>query len=342
MEKIIETLYSLEQINEREYREFHDLCGAPLFYDWRFLQAAENSPLLPVKATYYLTMRIGGKITAFMPIYLQRMDIVDPFKVLEQKADMYNSGDDYGLFSHVMHCFNSTILNSSDDPNVYYELMLCAREMGEAVGARYFGLLNVEPSPLLTQSKQTSMQVNYMFDRYYVDLPNFSHFNHFVECLPYDGRGEMRRQMRKFTNSGARASIVAPPFDQRLEQLCELCFQTTARHGTPQYFPARPLASFCRQCGDLIRLNLIERDGELLAGMVCFQEQGRLHLWSAGMKYEGLGFSPYTICFANAYQYAFEQGLQRVEAGRLNAKIKTRLGLQPLPLYAVTSRTPLC
>ncbi|MEB6337731.1 GNAT family N-acetyltransferase [Serratia rhizosphaerae] len=339
MEKIVETFSSLNQMNEGEYQELHARCGAPLFYDWRFLQAAENSPLLPVKATYYLTMRISGKLTAFMPIYLQRMDVVDPFKVLEQKANMHNSGDDYGLFSHVMHCFNSTILNGGGDPDIYDDLMSRAITIGEKVGARYFGLLNVEESQLLTQSKQANMQVNYMFDRYYVDLPHFNHFDHFVESLSYDGRGEMRRQMRKFASSGARASIVAPPFDQRLDQLCELCFQTTARHGTPQYFPARPLASFSRQCGDLIRLNLIEQDGELLAGMVCFQEQGRLHLWSAGMKYEGLGFSPYTICFANAYQYAFEQGLERVEAGRLNAKIKTRLGLQPLPLYAVTSTT---
>jgi len=336
VEYITDTLHTLKQLDEEEYRCFHAQCGSPLFYDWRFLQAAELSPLLSVKQFFYLTVRIEGKLVAFIPAYLQRLDVVDPFRVLEQKADIRNEGDDYGLFSHIMHCFNSTVLSFSSLNHIYDSLFMRLKLTAKEVGARYSGLLNVAESPLLPLAAQADLNINYMFDRYYADLTHFRDFEHFVESLPYDGRGEMRRQMRKFNDSGAVASIIAPPFDQRLEQLTELCFQTTSRHGTPQYFPAAPLARFSRLCGDLIRLNLIEKEGELLAGMVCFEEQDTLHLWSAGMKYEGLAFSPYTLCFANAYQYAFQRRLKRLEAGRLNAKIKTRLGLQPLPLYAVT------
>ena len=55
------------------------------------------------------------------------------------------------------------------------------------------------------------------------------------------------------------------------------------------------------------------------------------------MRYDSSGFSPYSLCFAKAYEYAFEHGLQRIEAGRLNARIKLRLGFVPEPIYAITS-----
>ncbi len=61
------------------------------------------------------------------------------------------------------------------------------------------------------------------------------------------------------------------------------------------------------------------------------------HVWSAGMDYDDTGFSPYTAGMAAAYQYAMEAQRARVEGGRLNARIKARLGLHPLRLYAILS-----
>ena len=55
------------------------------------------------------------------------------------------------------------------------------------------------------------------------------------------------------------------------------------------------------------------------------------------MTYDGLDFSPYTIGVAEAYRYALAQGKRRIEAGRLNAKIKHRLGLSPMPLHSIVS-----
>ncbi len=60
-------------------------------------------------------------------------------------------------------------------------------------------------------------------------------------------------------------------------------------------------------------------------------------IWSAGMRYDLTDYSPYTVSFAFAYEWALGAGMHTIEAGRLNARIKTRLGLQPLPLYSATS-----
>jgi hypothetical protein len=152
----------------------------------------------------------------------------------------------------------------------------------------------------------------------------------------------MRRQLRKFATSGARAVVETAPFS-RLEELTELCHLTTKRKGTPQYLPAAPLARLVESCGDMIRFVVvyapdpIDARDRIVAGIICIDDGPVLHVWLGGMTYEGLDFSPYTIGVAEAYRYALAQGKRRCEVGRLNAKIKHRLGLSPLPLHSIAS-----
>jgi predicted N-acyltransferase len=337
MEITIDIYTSINQLSEKEYYQFHSNRNGSLFYDWRFLLAAEQSPLLAVKKTYYLVAREHGQLLAFLPLYLQDLHVVDPFQILAKNAGLCDQGDDLGLFSHIMHCFDSTLPSRQATPALLDAVMSRLRELAMAEGASYFGLLNVHDPFLLQHAESLGLKVNFMLDRWYAELTEYRDFDHFIQKLPGDGRNEMRRQIRKFEASEASLSILAPPFDERLEQLTALCQETTARHGTPHYFPAAALARFSRLCGDLIRLNLIEQNGELIAGMVCFQQQDTLYLWSAGMRYDQVDFSPYTLAFTNAYRYAFANRLKRLEVGRLNAKIKTRLGCQPERLYTITS-----
>jgi predicted N-acyltransferase len=337
MEIKVEIYSSLSQLSEFEYDQFHNNRNGTLFYDWRFLTAAERSPLLEVRKTYYMVARSHGQLLSLLPVYLQKLSVVDPFKILADKAGIIDYGNDYGVFSHVMHCFDSTIPCRQTSLELYDVLICRLRKLAIIEGASYFGLLNVQDPFLLQHAGALGLNVNFMLDRWQTELAEYANFEHFIQQLPYDGRNEMRRQIRKFEASEATLSMLAPPFGKRLDQLTALCQETTARHGTPHYFPAEPLARFSRLCGDLIRLNLIELKGELVAGMICFQQKGALHLWSAGMRYDQVEFSPYTMAFVNAYRYAFDQQLTHLGAGRLNEKIKRRLGLQSERLYALTS-----
>jgi predicted N-acyltransferase len=337
MEITINIYSSIKQISQEEYEQLHLYRNGTVFYDWRFLLAAEQSPLLAVKKTYYLVAYHHGKLLALLPVYLQDLAVVDPFRRLAENAGVYDQGNDTGLFSHIMHCYDSMIPSRESSPELYKALFFRLRELAIEEGARYFGLLNVCEPSLLQHASELALNINFMLDRWYIDLTEYDDFEHFVEKLPADGRREMRRQLRKFDPKKCTLSMLSPPFDERLEQLTELCHQTTARLGTPQYFPAAPLAHFCRLCGDLIRLSLVEYEGALIGGVICFRQKDTLHIWSAGMRYDLVEFSPYTLAFAHAYQYAFAQGFARVEGGRLNEKIKTRLGFRPERLYAITS-----
>jgi len=78
-------------------------------------------------------------------------------------------------------------------------------------------------------------------------------------------------------------------------------------------------------------------EDRIVGGFICIDDGPVLHVWLAGVSYDGLDFSPYTVCVAEAYRYALAQGKRRIEAGRLNARIKHRLGLSPRPLYSIAS-----
>lgn len=337
MQLRVEIVDALERIPLGAYERFFSCSGASPFYDPRFLAAVERSPLLPTHGAYYVLVLHEQRIVAFMPVYLQRIGIMDPLGILKQSTGLVDDGNDLALFSHIMHCVTSTIPSVIGSSDVYSLLFDALAKLARSTGARYYGLLNVADEMLLTAAIDCGMRIGYMVDRFYTDLDRFHDFDDFVEKLPANGRTEMKRQLRKFAASGAHAEIVAPPFDDKLQQVAALCHATTSRYGTSQYFPAAPLTEFSRLCGDLVRLCTIEHDGHIVGGIICFEQGDTFYAWSGGFTYDQTDFSTYTIAFAKSYQYAFEHNLRRVEGGRLNTKIKTRLGMRPCRLHAITS-----
>lgn len=332
----VEILNSIEQMDEAEYRVFHHASGASFFYDWRFLCAAERSPLLAIKGAFYLLARENGRLVGFVPAYLQLVQTVDPFGLLARTADIQSDREQCALFSHAMHCFDSGVIvllgASAEDA-----LAAALKALAIRLDAQYVGLLNVASDQARQQLAGQGLAVRYLVDRYFMDMTRFEDFGAVLKALPKDGRYEMTRQLRKFAAGSGGISLLSPPFDHRLEQLTELCQQTTARNGTPQYFPAQTLARFVRTCEGLIRLVVVEDQGVVVGGLICFLDGTLMCIWSAGMRYDLTDYSPYTVSFAYAYEWALGAGIDTIEAGRLNARIKTRLGLQPLPLYSATS-----
>jgi hypothetical protein len=332
----VQILTSIDQLGDAAYLGLRQSYAPSAFYDRRFLAGVERSPLLPVEKTFYLVAYDDSVPVAFMPAYVQDPSIVDPFGVLEQTTSVRFQPDARGLFSHVMHCYDSTIVGDCGAA-VLTPLFDRLAELARAEGAQHFVLINVAEGPLLATARGLGLEVNYMFDRYHLALREIRDFDALVaQALPKDGRSEMRRQLRKFAASGARTAIETFPF-RRLDELAELCHLTTKRKGTPQYLPAEPLARLVTSCGDMMRFVMAYAGERILGGFICIDDGPVFHIWLAGVTYEGVEFSPYTICVAEAYRYALALGKRRVEAGRLNAKIKRRLGLTPLPLHSIMS-----
>jgi len=335
MSLVVEVLTTVEDVDREAYLGLRRACAESAFYDPRFLAGVERMPLLPADRTFYLVAHDGPRLVGFLPIYLQSPAVVDPFGVLAKSTSARFAPDARGLFSHVMHCYDSTILCDGGPP-VLEALLAGLAALGREQGAEHFLIMNVAEGRLLGWARQLHFEVSYMVDRFSMELAGVGDFDALVGRLPADGRHEMRRQLRKFAASDARAVVETAPF-ARLEEVAELCHLTTARKGTPQYLPPAPLAALVRSCGDMIRLVSVYVGAARVAGLICIDDGPVLHLWLGGVTYEGVGFSPYTVGIAEAYRYALARGKRRIEVGRLNARIKHRLGLSPQPLYAIVS-----
>ncbi|MCR3848434.1 GNAT family N-acetyltransferase, partial [Pseudomonas aeruginosa] len=339
MEIQIHVYNSLSQLDSKEYKVFFEKAKAPFFFDWRFLLAAERAPLIKVRKVFYLVARKGDVLRAFLPLYLQKLSDVDPLKLLADSCGLKDDGEDLGLFSHVMHCYDSRLLLSEDDADLRAAMLDAAARLAKAEGARYFAILNVDDASLLQTAELQGLNIKYMVDRFYTCLDGRTEIKDIIETLPGKGRRELFLQLRRFeAYSGAEVKVLSPPFDQRLEQLAKLCHETTARKGTPQFFPTVALADFVRLCGDLARLFVVEIDDRLISGIISYQLDDTLCLWSAGMQYNQTTFSPYAVLVYSAYRYALDNGIRHIEFGRLNAKTKIRMGFHAKPMNAVFSR----
>lgn len=332
----VELRQSIDAVEEGEYQAFFRASGASFFYDRRFLRAAERSPLLPVDATYYLLARDDGRLVGFLPAYVQAVASVDPFGLLARTASIVSDRGQRALFSHVMHCFDSKVV-CVRGASATGAVVTALKRLASDIGVHYVGLLNVTDADAIGAAVGEHLTIRHLVDRYSLDLTRVGSFDELVRTFPAEGRQEMNRQLRKFDASEGTLTVIAPPFDHRLEALASLCQQTTARNGTPKYFPAEALVRFVRTCGDLVRIVLVEEAGAVVGGLICFLHRKVFCVWSAGMRYDLTAYSPYTVGFAGAYQWAIAHGIDTIEAGRLNERIKIRLGLKPVPLYSATS-----
>lgn len=335
---VVQTLSSIDEVPEAAYDDLMARAAAPAYYDRRFLRAAERSPLLPSCGTGYVTASRGDELLAFMPVYCQAVRTADPFGLLMQKTSATFAPDDRGLFSHIMHCCDTRLLVRDDDPTLYRAIFEQLQSVAESCGAPHFAILNVSDPALLAGARTMGLEISHVVDRFVLDLTGLHAVEDVDRLMPPDGNREMRRQRRKFEASNARVVVETPPFPN-LEEVGMLCHETTARRGTPDYIPAAALARFLPICGDLVRLLSVYVDGRRVSCCILLLEKDVLHFWLGGLTYDD-GFSPYAISVDTLFAYGLAQGCKRIEAGRLNARVKERFGFSPRPLYALVNPVP--
>lgn len=314
-----------------EYRQLWQESGSPAFYHPGFLAAAERFPMLPVIGTHYLTAWKGTRLAAFLVAYQQSQP--DPFGTLAKSTGIVFSPPRGGLLGHVAHCYDSRILLRVGAEDAAGLLLTALADIAKEKAIPGCGLLNVTSGPLLAAARQVGYHTAWMHDRFTIDLQGIGVFEEYIASLPSNGRHEMRRQLRKFNASGGAVRTLRGE-DADLAGVVALAQRTSAKNGTPDYYPCGIFENFLTLCGDLITLVQVEYQDTLVAGMICLNEPGCLHLWAGGADYSYSEWSPYSIMVAAGVQHALRSGVTRLEVGRTNARIKARLGCKPLPLYA--------
>lgn len=336
--RIVEVFPSIEAIPEQAYNDLFHHCGGPAYYDRRFLKAAERVPLLPYDAIHYITVTEAGLLTAFLPVYQQSVGVADSLGLLARTTSAGFHSNESALFSHVTHCCDTRILVREPSLDLYRDVISALDDLCRDSDVPQFAIANVADPALLEMAEALGLEVNFSVDRHGIDISSISDADELLEFrIPNKGRWEMRRQRRKAEEYGIRVEIEAPPF-ANLEEVGELCHDTTARRGTPNYIPAAALARFIAECGDLARIVSVYTQGKRVSVAILLLEAETVHCWLGGMSYIVDTFSPYTVTFEAIFRYAFEMGAKRVEGGRLNERVKQRLGFVPTPLYSIVKR----
>ncbi|PLR40649.1 oxidoreductase [Chimaeribacter californicus] len=323
--------HQLAEINAQAYAALWRDCGQPAFYHPDLLAAAERHPLLPTLATYYLAAWQGERLEALLVVYQQSQP--DPFGTLAKSTGFHFTAPPGGLLGHIAHCYDTQILHRPGSEDAAQRVMTELMVLAGRQGIPGCGLLNLSAGPSLSAAERAGYRCHFMHDRFFIDLMPFERFGDYLAALPRDGRHEMKRQLRKF-DSDRGSYRVLPGRDADLAAAVKLCHATSARNGTPHYYPIPAFLHFLETCGDLITVVQVEHQGQLVAAAICLNDPQCLHLWAGGVDYRLSGFSPYTIMIAAGVQYAFSQRIRRIEMGRTNARIKARLGCRSQPLYS--------
>ncbi|WPP00918.1 GNAT family N-acetyltransferase [Pseudomonas sp. HR96] len=332
MSKIIKVISDFDRLPLSCITELNTAANASFFYDVRFLRAAHHYPLLPILKAYYILAYQHSTLVGFTVVYSQSSP--DPFGSLSRATNL-NFNDDLVCLGHIMHSYDSEIIASTEQADVVRgDILKSIKALGTRLGAKYVGLINIANNELVSVGVSEGYQASFMWSRYFMDIACVDTVQDYIAGLPADGRREMNRQQRKFQNSHHRAQVQSLPVTD-LAQIAELVCATSARHGTPDYYPPSVFKTFVETCADLIRIISVEEHDQILGVMVCFVHGMTLHIWAAGMSYDKTDFSPYSVCMLEAFRYAKQEGLTSIEIGRTNHKIKTRMGFKAKELFSL-------
>lgn len=332
----IKCLCSLTQIDATHYQRFHQRTGGSVFYHYAFLQALEEQPLLPHLKTWYLLAEEQGELVGWLPVWLQQN--VDPFGVLSDSLGCRFDAEARALFSHVMHVSDSRLLCSGDPQRIIPPLLDALETAAREEQVLAYGLLNLTGTHAeALQRYGDGWQSCFMWNRFSRELRADETLEQIIATLNAEGRREANRQRRKFQQ--ANGEIAWRRVDEvNLEEVTALCQQTSARNGTPHYYPPQAVQHLLRRCEAFTRIVEIRQRGRLAGVGIIFLEAQKLHFWAVGMDYAAADFSPYTLLYLDIYRFALAHGITTLEAGRTTQRIKERLGFHAVPLYSMTKR----
>lgn len=336
----IKYFQSITQISPVVYQRFHQQARGNIFYNYHFLLALEEQPLLPHLKTYYLAVQKVNDLQGWLPVYLQTD--VDPFGVLTASLNYPFNANTRALFSHAMHVSDSEVLYIGDPAQVFPVLLSALDNLAQEEQVQPYGLLNLTVENTNNIQKHTSgWQKNFMWNRFSCDLRPFSSLEQIIASLNAEGRREANRQLRKFQQSDGEIHWL-PVSAVDLYEVTKLCQQTTARNGTPHYYPPEDVRHLLQRTEAFTRIVEIRQHGRLAGVGIFFIDNKKLHLWAVGMDYDAADFSPYTLLYLDMYSYALANGIETLEAGRTTQRIKERLGFSATPLYSMTKRRGAC
>lgn len=332
----LDVLDSIERVSAEAWDAAVAASGAPVFYERRYLRAYEASPVVPFEAAAYLVVR-DGSAAAVLPAFVQPE--VDPLGALREAFPALRLGG-RGLVTPGWHCYDAWIPATRLEPWALDRLLDGLRDVARSVDVDWLAFVNVAEDAAVRELLEAAGPVasGRIDERFWIDLGGYESFDAYFASLRPKVRENVRRYARRAADAGAEIQ-VSRAADADLDAIVDLARQTSARHGTGDFYRAGPFQEFVRGLGDSAVAVELRLRGRLAAAGVCLLDPRRFHLWACGVDYAaGRSFSPYALLFVESVRSAFERGVPIVEGGRRNGEFKTRFGMRGRVLHAYVFR----
>lgn len=331
----VDVASTIEAVDPAEWNGVVRAAGAPVFYEHAYLSAYEHHPLGRLDGARFLVARQAGEAVAVLPCFLQ--PVGDPLGVFA--GTPVAGRTDPALLGHVWYCYDTRVpavpLHPQRATAVHDALLDELGRLRAATGAAAAGLVNVaHDDPILATAGRRGWSVLDTDTRYQLPLAGFGDIDDYLMSLPRAPRQNMRRHVRRATEAGVTASLVAPD-PGTLAEVCALCRKTAAKFGNGDFYAEEEFIGFVMGLGERALLARVDQGGTLLAGAVALVDERRFHMWVVGFAEATVdGFSPHYVLWSMEIAEAIRRGKQVVEGGRRNGPFKERHGMVPVPLRA--------
>jgi predicted N-acyltransferase len=146
--------------------------------------------------------------------------------------------------------------------------------------------------------------------------PGYPDFEAFLATLSSRKRKNIRRERRRITDAGLRLRVLhGDEADAGLWDALHRFYRTTFElHGNLPLVSRDCFAAMGQSLGWRMVLVVAERDGEPIAGAICFRDSEALYgrYWGCDTEYDGLHFE---TCYYQGIEYCIRHGLSRFEPG---------------------------
>lgn len=327
---------SFLDIDQKMYFELYESSNSSVFLHPNFILAAEVAPLLPFKDVFYIVIYEGLVMKAFVPCYFQ--ESADPFGVLQKTTPFQFSDSVSSLFTHIMHCSESTFVMQSYEIALIRLIHDAMKQLAIENNIDYCGILNTSDSDLIQKSNMLGITADYMWEKFYREIGHMSSIEEFIRGASKSGRKLFRKSLRRFNEDTSAVVKIEKSSFSDLKTSVKQCHDTSEKYGTGHYYPISNFKKFIELCGDIVTIISIHVSGEQISSNICFIYKDTLYLWACGMTYEKIDFSPYLITILKAFEYAKKNNLSIIEIGRTNKEMKERLGFMSSPLFSMITK----
>jgi len=320
-----------------------DAISSDGFFTYGWFKTLEEQKDFRI-SPFYIAAYNQDKLVAFAPCFFDLLDHYFSYgpHVFPFMNRFLNIGNRLGLWKkHVLlcyspFCFRSKILidETFRNPIIFALIYQKINEICRKERILFSSFLFVsEFDVLLAKTLQKFGYIRFPWlNTLYLDV-HWSSFEDFLASLKHKIRKDIRREIRKFNQSGLtleRNSNIEE-LSERLSVLYTNLFRKYNRDKPSPYGPSffRDLSRFA---GDKIKLFTAKKGSEIIAFSLTLRQKNTLDGYMFGSDYNSrtkTDFAYFNLVYYEAIKWAIQEGIRKIYYRLAAENVKMRIGCKP-------------